>query len=1307
MNRYRTIIRLLAVLAAVALGRGCGDGDGPTAPPAPEPDRPTMVTVSPATAALTELGAAVQLTAEVRDQNDRVMAGVTVTWTSSASSVATVDASGLVTGVAEGVATITASVGSASGSAVVTVMQPVASVEVSPSAETIGLGSTLQLTAEGFDETGAAVGGAKFSWESSDAAVATVDASGLVTGVTVGVATITASAGSGQGTAEITVMDLERAALVALYETMDGPNWVNSDNWLTEAQLGDWYGVETNREGRVVSLALSYYDNQIKRWIGNNVAGPIPPELGGLTRLERLNLRDNHVSGAIPPELGGLAHLERLDLEGNSLSGPIPPELGNLANLKLLRLGNNQLSGPIPPELGALASLEWLSLPGNGLTGPLPSSFLKLPTLSYLAFFANDSLCAPGTVEFSAWLEGHDRHRGPLCNENDRVVLESLFETTGGSGWANTGGWLGSPALAGWHGVSADSLGHVTGLDLSSNGLVGRLLHTMGDLAQLTELLLEDNPDLSGRLPPSLVRLSLRVLHYPGTNLCVPTDPVFREWLNAIPSHEGTGVGCTPLSDRDILEVLYHATGGPNWTNRKNWLTDQPLDEWNGVSVDGSGRVRALTLRVNNLTGSIPPELGSLTGLEVLDLRWNRLSGSIPLELSSLANLSGLYLSGNELSGSIPPELGGLAELTRLYLNGNELSGPIPPELGGLAELTHLYLDGNELSGPIPPELGSLSNLSLLHLGINRLSGSIPPELGGLAELTRLYLNGNELSGPIPPEFGGLASLVEFVVAVNADMSGPLPASLTSLQSLETFSTGGTMLCAPSDHAFLEWLATVPTQRVALCEGEPVMAYLVQAVQSPGFPVPLVAGEEALLRVFITAAHTNQQRLPPVRASFHLDGAVTYMAEIPGKLGPIPTDVYEGSLAQSVNAVIPAHVIQPGLEMVVEIDPDGTLDPGLGVATRVPETGRIPVDVRGMPLFDLTVVPFLWSADPDSAILDQSAGMAADPAGHELLELTRILMPVRDLEVTPHEPVLSSSNDAYVLYAETKAIRALEGSTGHYMGMMSGSVRRASGLGQRPGRVSFSVPRSSVLAHELGHNMSLNHGTSSSCCVDPQYPYPDGAIGAWGYDFRNGGRLVTPSTRDVMAGGGLMGWISDYHFDKTLRFRLSDEGNSAGEDVAASSTSLLLWGGVDSEGVPFLEPAFVVDALAALPDSAGQYVVSGSTASGSELFSLNFVPPETADGDGSSSFAFVLPVQPGWADNLANITLSGPGSSATLDRDTDLAMSILIDASTGQVRGILRDLPQADVPALAPQPGPDDLDVLFSRGIPDAAAWSR
>ena len=207
MSFHRTIIRLSALLAVVALAKGCGDGDSPSAPPTPEPARPTTVTVSPATHELTALGTTVQLSAEVRDQNARVMAGATVTWTSSASSMATVDASGLVTAAGNGTATITASVGSASGSAVVTVQQSVASVEVSPSVDELtALGQTVQLTAEAFDENGHAVAGAEFSWESSDAAVATVDAGGLVTAVAEGVATITASAGEASGSAVVTVM---------------------------------------------------------------------------------------------------------------------------------------------------------------------------------------------------------------------------------------------------------------------------------------------------------------------------------------------------------------------------------------------------------------------------------------------------------------------------------------------------------------------------------------------------------------------------------------------------------------------------------------------------------------------------------------------------------------------------------------------------------------------------------------------------------------------------------------------------------------------------------------------------------------------------------------------------------------------------------------------------------------------------------------------------------------------------------------------------------------------------------------------
>ena len=220
--------------------------------------------------------------------------------------------------------------------------------------------------------------------------------------------------------------------------------------------------------------------------------------------------------------------------------------------------------------------------------------------------------------------------------------------------------------------------------------------------------------------------------------------------------------------------------------------------------------------------------------------------------------------------------------------------------------------------------------------------------------------------------------------------------------------------------------------------------------------------------------------------------------------------------------------------------------------------------------------------------------------------------------------------------------------------------------------------------------------------VDVSFPYPDGSTGAWGYDFRDGGGLVTPKSKDLMSYCWARGAISDYQFTNALRFRLFDE-----QPPLVAATSLLLWGGTDAEGEPFLNPAFVVDAPSMLPEFGGEHRITGLTAGGDELFSLDFAMPEMADGDGSSSFAFVLPVEPGWAGNLASITLAGPGGSARLDRDTNLPMTILLDPSTGQVRGILRDLPQADTAALAPQAGPDSLDVLFSRGIPDSAAWSR
>ena len=131
-------------------------------------------------------------------------------------------------------------------------------------------------------------------------------------------------------------------------------------------------------------------------------------------------------------------------------------------------------------------------------------------------------------------------------------------------------------------------------------------------------------------------------------------------------------------------------------------------------------------------------------------------------------------------------------------------------------------------------------------------------------------------------------------------------------------------------------------------------------------------------------------------------------------------------------------------------------------------------------------------------------------------------------------------------------------------------------------------------------------------------------------------------------------WTSDYYFTKALRYRLADERVSAVAHTADPLRSLLLWGGVGADGTPFLNPAFVVDAPPALPDSAGHYTLTGRTVSGGELFSLSFTMPETADGDESSSFVFALPAQPDWANALTSLTLSGPaGLPCSQGTDSD------------------------------------------------------
>ncbi len=1215
------------------------------------------------------------------------------------------------------------------------------------------------------------------------------------------------------------------------------------------AKLNDLFA-HNNQLSGVIPAEIGQLAGLRRLLLNNNqLTGSIPPELGQLSDLEFMNLWNNKLDGSIPPELGKLGNLEVLELGVNGLTGSIPPELGELSRLRSMGFSENHLSGSIPSELGQLGNLTHLELHDNALSGDIPPAIGRMTALVLLDLGNNPALtgslpvelidlrslmalyldqtqvCIPPDTEFKEWLLAINQTRVNICETvvPDRDPLVAFYDATGGTNWTSRDNWLSDQPLDQWFGVTTnDSLG-VERLTLAGNNLAGGIPRDLGRLSSLRVLDLSGNPSLEGQLPGTVTELPLEILRLDGTQLCAPREAEFEDWMAQIPQKSGI-LNCDEevVVDRHALISFYTSTNGQNWRYNWNWLSDRPLGDWHGVSVDSEERVVKLELFDNNLKGSIPPaiggleklttlelalnslegvipadlglltnleylnldgnnlwgsipseigllqnlkilrlaglrltggipaELGNLTKLKRLDLSVNQLTGPVPSELGKLYNLERLDIGASNLSGRIPAELGNLTKLTRMNLNINQLTGPVPSELGRLVQLRSLDLRSNQLTGPvpselgrlirlrslelnhnqltggippefgrlsslenlrltenrltggIPAELGKLSDLKELRLHNNRLTGSIPPELGRLRNLIRLELSANMLEGSIPTEFGELTNLEVLLIGGNRDLTGPVPVSLVDLD-LDTIDLDGTLLCLPPESGLQDWYNSI-AERSRIIECRTLMnteVYLTQAVQSFQRAVPLVEGEPALLRVFFATEETVSNR-PPVKAVFYHNGVEVHSTNVPAGPAKIPDSIFEGNLDLSSNVMVPAWVISPGLELVVEVDPEGGVDPESGIAMRIPEMGRMPVDVQTVPPLHLTLVPMLSIDDPNYEVQTAVEGLKTED---DIYRDIRNLLPVQDdtFRLTIHEPLLTSQNihpNNSRLTIELHAVRAMEGVGGHYMGIVSLATR--GGIADRPGFVSVSVLDAKTMAHELGHNFVLHHAPCNTPDPDPYYPYEDGSIGAWGYDIRTG-RLIDASTPDIMGYCFSDAWISDYHFNSAIRYRLYDEKDPIVTTSAATRMrSLLLWGGLDGYDTLILEPAFVVDAAPYLPGPGGPYRIEAEDSTGNTLFSLNFTMNEVVDGDGGGGFAFIVPLRPEWSNRLERITLGGPEGLEEMTAESGRSAALLLDRSAGTVRGILREWSgqESSDPAarrLLPEPG---IEIIVSHGIP-------
>lgn len=716
------------------------------------------------------------------------------------------------------------------------------------------------------------------------------------------------------------VSEIERSALIALYDSTDGANWINNTNWGSTEPVSSWYGITViDDQVEIIQLNNNSLNGTIPSEIGdlihltnlqmvsNELSGSIPVEIGNLTSLTHLNLSLNELSGSIPDEIGNLSslfylrftsnlledsipsviwnltNLNFLSFASNNLVGTIPIEVSNLTNLSTLSLNSNQLNGPIPSEIGALTNLTSLRLNINSFEDTLPSELGNLTNLVSLNISYNQFT---GNIPNEIW---------SLSNLTTLMLNNNQFEGNIPAEISNLSSietlLLNNNLFTGTIPSEIGLLSNLEYLYLYFNDFEGELPYEFTNLSNLSSLKIDYNlfdsiPDLSGNsslttfsvinnslqfddveanisisnfqyssqaIVPvqSLVsidegdELSLHVsvggefneyqwtkdnidildanadsliiesvslsdagIYQLRINNSIATDLtlISGQITVTIDSSEGF-----PIDEYNALIALYDSTNGDDWTNNTNWLSDEPVSTWYGVTV-ADNNVVLLQLFANNLNGSLPSEIGNLTSLTnfsisynplliggipseitnltsltTLNISFNQLSGNIPNYIGNLTQLTSLNMSTNLINGTLPSELGDLNNLTYLNIGSNELTGEIPSSLGDLTLLTDLQLYENQLSGNIPEEIWSLDSLINLGLFVNELEGSLPSTIGGLNNIEKLLLNNNQFTGTLPTVIGSLHTLTD-IACDNNQLSGTIPSELSDLVNLKTLN---------------------------------------------------------------------------------------------------------------------------------------------------------------------------------------------------------------------------------------------------------------------------------------------------------------------------------------------------------------------------------------------------------------------------------------------------------------------------------------------------------------------------------------
>lgn len=524
---------------------------------------------------------------------------------------------------------------------------------------------------------------------------------------------------------------------------------------------------------------------------------------------------------------------------------------------------------------------------------------------------------------------------------------------------------------------------------------------------------------------------------------------------------------------------------------------------------------------------------------------------------------------------------------------------------------------------------------------------------------------------------------------INWEVEDPAIADVALDGSVSTLQGGETRVFAKLAGLGAATRIRVNPNQVALSAP---LIYVTQGAQNREGEVAIVAHRPAIVRVFMVGDETSYYG-PGVRIRMLLEGEEVFQQVYAPGTDRTPSEVIESELDGSVNALIPASVMRPGVRMVVELDPEGLVPLKQNSQTRYPADGSLELRVVEPQPFRHVIVPTINSATGNESIVNWGNTMAVD---HPYMNLLRSLMPVGEMELEIHEPYRTNLNGfgAWIQWLnDMVSLMEREGRRGYYYGASSQPTGGLLGVAYLGVAASVGINRADVHTHEVGHNMSLPH---APCGVagDPSFPYSGAGIGIWGYDlFRN--QLKSPRDFvDVMSYCDPV-WISDYFYTRALNFRLSNDAGvtfDAEPAVADPVGEMLVVRGLIVNGEVILEPSYVLTGPPALPDSDGPYRVEGIGENGQTEFSISFSPYAREHGGGG--FVFLVPYKPEWAETLERMVLTGPEGTDTVTRDSSPPMAVVTNPANGNLQAIIRDWDGG------PLPDEGVSTVQITRGIP-------